>query len=131
MITKPFSQIVRSIGRSHNLFYQEENTSLKLPLGKECVEDQLVEGLKLIVPRSFVLMSDIGSLQSFFCRLQQRNSIYKFVSPAYDVKFYSEDEDALVCSCGDDGKVQGWKWLQFSDYTENNGKPVLELTLVH
>ncbi|KAL0717458.1 hypothetical protein Bca4012_066780 [Brassica carinata] len=57
-------KIARSIGRSHNLFNQEENTSLKLLLGKECVEDQLVEGLKLIVPRSFVLMSDIGSLQS-------------------------------------------------------------------
>ncbi|PIA64269.1 hypothetical protein AQUCO_00100031v1 [Aquilegia coerulea] len=32
--------------------------------------------------------------------------------PAYDVKFYGDGEDSLLISCGDDGRIQGWKWEQ-------------------
>ncbi|KAH9763096.1 THO complex subunit 6 [Citrus sinensis] len=53
--------------------------------------------------------------------------------PAYDVKFYGGNEDALLLSCGDDGRICGWRWKEFTEskvpinLQGNHVKPVLDL----
>ncbi|KAI3790046.1 hypothetical protein L2E82_02858 [Cichorium intybus] len=51
--------------------------------------------------------------------------------PAYDVKFYGDDEDSFLLSCGDDGRIRGWKWMDVLDdnLSQSGGlKPQIDLT---
>ncbi|KAG0490618.1 hypothetical protein HPP92_007481 [Vanilla planifolia] len=60
-------------------------------------------------------------------------SIQAHKGPAYDLKFYGNDEEALLLSCGDDGCIRGWKWAEVNACAasrSNKGKklnPIMEL----
>ncbi|XP_068345068.1 THO complex subunit 6 [Pyrus communis] len=53
--------------------------------------------------------------------------------PDYDVKFYGNGEDSVLLSCGDDGRIQGWRWKDCEELyvplhlQGKHVKPVLDL----
>ncbi|KAG5559168.1 hypothetical protein RHGRI_008924 [Rhododendron griersonianum] len=53
--------------------------------------------------------------------------------PAYDVKFCGNGENSLLLSCGDDGRIRGWRWKEFSNREGDSPlqgghlKPILDL----
>ncbi|KAM0932519.1 putative transcription factor WD40-like family [Dioscorea sansibarensis] len=53
--------------------------------------------------------------------------------PVYDLKFYDDGKEALLFSCGDDGRIRGWKWFDVLNsevpvaIQGSHLKPVLDL----
>ncbi|KAG6767747.1 hypothetical protein POTOM_026632 [Populus tomentosa] len=78
-------------------------------------------------PNTIVLASSDGSLTSYSIseiplgfsdsrapQVKPNAFLQGHDGPAYDVKFYGNaEEDALLLSCGDDGRIRGWRWEEF------------------
>ncbi|KAK8921659.1 WD repeat-containing protein DWA1 [Platanthera zijinensis] len=58
-------------------------------------------------------------------------SIQAHKGPSYDLKFYGDNEDPLLLSCGDDGCIRGWKWVEVLIAADQGSSerlnPILEL----
>ncbi|KVH93982.1 DNA/RNA helicase, DEAD/DEAH box type, N-terminal [Cynara cardunculus var. scolymus] len=90
---------------------------------------------------SYSLSSLISSLPLGFGNYRAQNLfaaepiclLHGHDGPAYDVKFYGEGEDSLLLSCGDDGRIRGWKWMDVLEAEQDSlsqgglSKPQLDL----
>ncbi|KAJ6288182.1 hypothetical protein OIU76_024215 [Salix suchowensis] len=98
-------------------------------------------------PNTIVLASSDGSLMSYSIseiplgfsdlrapQVKPNAFLQGHDGPAYDVKFYGNaEEDALLLSCGDDGRIRGWRWDEFMQsqvpgaLQGNHIKPIVDL----
>lgn len=98
-------------------------------------------------PNTIVLASSDGSLTSYSIseiplgfsdlrapQVKPNAFLQGHDGPAYDVKFYGNaEEDALLLSCGDDGRIRGWRWEEFMQsqvpgaLQGNHIKPIVDL----